>query len=131
MTNVRARQSGITFLGFIIILAVVGFFAFLGMKIFPAYSEYYNVVAAMEQIRREPGTARWSPAEIMTSLEKRMYINYVEEKNVSKRNFQLKRSGTGYVFSVKYERREPLLYNLDYVAKFDHTVMIGGKAGDN
>jgi hypothetical protein len=130
MTIVRSRQSGITLLGFIIVLAVVGFFAFLGMKLFPAYSEYYNVVSAMEQIAREPGSSRWSPAEILTSLEKRMYINFVDEKYVNKRSFQIKRSGTGYTLSVKYERREPMLYNLDYVAKFERTVHIGTNSSD-
>ena len=52
MTILRSRQSGITLLGFIIVLAVVGFFAFLFMKLYPAYYEYYNVVSAMEAIKR-------------------------------------------------------------------------------
>ena len=131
MTIVRSRQSGISFLGFIIILAVAGFFAYLFMKIYPAYYEYYNVVSAMEAIKREPAVARWSPAEILLSLEKRMYINYVEEKNVNKRSFQIKRAGAGYTLSVKYERREPLIYNLDYVAKFERTVQLGTGLGTN
>lgn len=130
MSIVRARQSGITLLGFIIVLAVVGIFAFVGMKLFPAYSEYYNVVSAMEQIAREPGSARWSPAEILTSLEKRMYINFVDEKFVNKRSFQIKRAGNGYTLSVKYERREPMVYNIDYVAKFERTVQIGTSVSD-
>jgi hypothetical protein len=128
MSIVRARQSGITLLGFVIVLAVAGIFAFVGMKLFPAYSEYYNVVSAMEQIAREPGSARWSPAEILTSLEKRMYINYVDERFVNKRSFQIKRAGSGYTLSVKYERREPMVYNIDYVAKFERTVQIGANS---
>jgi hypothetical protein len=127
----RQRQSGISLLGFVIILAVAGFFAFLFMKLYPAYYEYYNVVSAMEQIKREPAAARWSPAEILASLEKRMYINYVDEKFVNKRSFQIKRAGTGYTLSVRYERREPLLYNLDYVAKFERTVQLGTGLGQN
>lgn len=130
MSIVRARQSGITLLGFVIVLAVAGIFAFVGMKLFPAYSEYYNVVSAMEQIAREPGSARWSPAEILTSLEKRMYINFVDERFVNKRSFQIKRAGNGYTLSVKYERREPMVYNIDYVAKFERTVQIGTSVSD-
>lgn len=131
MTIVRSRQSGITLLGFIIILAVAGFFAFLFMKLYPAYYEYYNVVAAMEAIKREPAAARWTPAEILKSLEKRMYINYVDEKFVNKSSFKIKRSGTGYTLSVKYERREPVVYNIDYVAKFERTVQLGTGLGTN
>lgn len=131
MTIVRSRQSGITLLGFLIVLAVLGVFAFIGMKLFPAYTEYYNVVGAMEAVAREPGSARWSPAEIISSLQKRMYVNYVNEKYVNKRSFVLKRSGNGYTLTVKYERREPMVYNLDYVAKFERTVQINGLTGDN
>ena len=36
----KRTQRGITLLGFIIVLAVVGFFAYVGMKLFPMYSEY-------------------------------------------------------------------------------------------
>ena len=130
MAIVRSRQSGITLMGFIIVLAVVGIFAFIGMKLFPAYSEYYNVVSAMESIAREPGSARWTPAEILASVEKRMYVNYVDEKYVNRRSFQIKRAGNGYTFAVKYERREPMVYNLDYVAKFERTVQIGTNSSD-
>ena len=129
MTIVRSRQSGISLIGFLIILIVLGFFAFLFMKLYPAYYEYYNVVGAMEAIKREPAAARWSPAEILTSLDKRMYINYVDEKFVNKRSFTIKRAGTGYTLSVHYERREPLIYNLDYVATFDLTVQLGTNLG--
>jgi hypothetical protein len=130
MSIVRSRQSGITLMGFVIVLAVAGIFAFVGMKLFPAYSEYYNVVSAMEQIAREPGSTRMSPAEILSSLEKRMYVNYVDEKFVNKRSFQIKRAGTGYTLTVKYERREPMVYNIDYVAKFERTVQIGTSSSD-
>lgn len=130
MTTLRERQSGISLMGFIIVLAVVGFFAYLGMKIFPAYSEYYNVISAMEQIAREPGAARWSPNDILNSLDKRLYISYVNEAHVNKRSFQIKKSGNGYLLTVKYEVREGLIYNLDYVAKFERTVKVGTNSSD-
>lgn len=130
MAIVRSRQSGITLLGFVIVLAVVGIFAFIGMKLFPAYTEFYNVVSAMEQLAREPGSARMAPGEILASLEKRMYVNYVDERFVNKRSFQIKRVGNGYSLSVKYERREPMVYNIDYVAKFERTVQIGTSTSD-
>lgn len=131
MNNVRARQSGITLIGFIMVMAVVGFFAFLFMKLFPAYNEFYNVTSAMEAVAKEPGAGRMSPAAIFMSLEKRMYVNYVDRENVDKRAFQLKRAGAGYTLAVKYERRDSLIYNLDYVASFEHTVQVGTVPSDN
>lgn len=131
MNEIRRVQSGITLIGFLIVLIVLGFFAFLFMKLYPAYYEYYNVVTAMEAIKKEPAVARWSPADILKSLDKRMYINYVDEKFVNKRSFQLKKISGGYTLTVKYERREPVIYNLDYVAKFERTVQLGSNLGTN
>ena len=131
MKVLRARQSGISLVGFIIILGVVGVFAFLGMKIFPAYSEYYNVASAMEKLAREPGTARWTPADILGALDRQMGMNYVNEAHVNRRSFQIKRSGAGYTLAVRYEVRESLVYNLDYVAKFEKTVVLGSALAQN
>ena len=49
----KRTQRGITLLGFIIVLAVVGFFAYVGMKLFPMYSEYYSVKSALKGLANE------------------------------------------------------------------------------
>lgn len=131
MKTLRAGQSGISLIGFIIVLGVVGIFAYLGMKIFPAYSEYYNVVSAMEKLAREPGSARWTPGEILGALDRQLGMNYVNEAHVNRRSFQIKRAGNGYTVALKYEVREQLVYNLDYVAKFEKTVVLGSALGQN
>jgi hypothetical protein len=122
-------QRGITLLGFIIVLAVAAFFAFLGMKIGPAYLEYYNVLTAMKGVANEPGVAGWTPAQVKASLGKRMYVNYVNEKHVNMKHFEVKRKGGSATLRVYYEVREDLMYNLDYVATFDKTVNLV-RAGD-
>ena len=42
----KRTQSGITLIGFVVVLAVVGLFAYVGMKLFPMYSEFYGVKSA-------------------------------------------------------------------------------------
>jgi len=44
------KQSGITLIGFLILLIVVGFFAYAAMKLVPAYVEYFGVVKAMNTV---------------------------------------------------------------------------------
>jgi Tfp pilus assembly major pilin PilA len=51
------KQRGITLLGFIMVLAVAGFFLFLGMRLVPVYVEYYSVVTDLKAICKEPGVA--------------------------------------------------------------------------
>ena len=53
--SIRNRSRGITLIGFVMLLAVLGFFAYLAMRLVPMYIEYMGVVKAMEQVRAEPG----------------------------------------------------------------------------
>jgi hypothetical protein len=56
------KQSGLTVIGFIIVLSIALFVAFLGMKIAPLYMEYYAVVKAMNEMSEEKGNARRGPS---------------------------------------------------------------------
>lgn len=120
--NSSRFQRGITLLGFIIVLAVVGFFLFIGMKVGPAYLEYMNVVTAMKGVAAEPGVGTWSAAQVRQGLAHRLDINYVNDKHVNPQSFEIKKVGGSQTLRVHYEVREDLLYNLDYVATFDKTV---------
>ena len=37
----RRKQSGMTFASFVIVMAVVGFFLFIFINLFPMYQEYF------------------------------------------------------------------------------------------
>jgi hypothetical protein len=117
-------QKGITLLGFIVVLAIVGFFAFIIMRLFPVYSEYYGVLQAMKAIQVEPGVATMTPEKIKELLDRKFYISYVT--SVKRNNVKVSRKDGGYVLNVKYEVRGPLLYNLEYIASFDKTVKLAG-----
>lgn len=121
MSRLRA-QSGITLMGFIIVLAVVGFFAFLAMKLFPVYQEYYAVVSDMNGISAEAGSSNWSPAEIRQRLDRRFNVSYVESVKPEHIIVDTKNGN----LQIKYEVRRELMYNLDFVAKFDKTVKLKG-----
>jgi hypothetical protein len=113
------NQSGITLIGFLLILMVLGFFAFLGMRLFPVYIEYYGLRQAMKALAAEPGVATKTPEQIRSSLDTKLDFSYVT--NVKKNNVRVTRQGGNYLLNVRYEVRGPLVYNLEYIATFDHT----------
>ena len=47
----KSKQTGITLIGFLIILAVVAFFGYMAMKLVPSYVEFMGVKKAMNQMR--------------------------------------------------------------------------------
>jgi Tfp pilus assembly major pilin PilA len=115
-------QRGITLIGFMIVLALAGFAFLIGAKLFPMYTEFMAVKAAMVQVQNTPGSARLSPEQVWKILDRTFYTSYVE--SVKRTDMQLVRQN-GYFLRIAYEVRKPLVYNLDVVGKFEHSVELG------
>lgn len=114
--DMKRSQSGITLVGFIIVLGVAGVFIYMGMKVIPMYTEYYAVKQSLEGIAKEPGVADETPARIKDMFFRRMNINYSE--NVKPADIKVVRKDAGYLVTVDYEVRKPLIANLDVVGNF-------------
>ncbi|MCW8927127.1 MAG: DUF4845 domain-containing protein [Xanthomonadales bacterium] len=121
--RVHRKQGGLTLIGFVIVLAMVIFVAFIGMKIAPIYMEYYSVVSAMNGVASERGSANLSPFDVRVKVLNRLYVSYSAE-NVKEQHIKLSRSSQGVTLRVAYEVRKPVIGNLDVVAKFDRTVRL-------
>ncbi len=116
------KQGGLTLIGFIIVLAITIFVAFIGMKIVPIYMEYYSVVSAMNGVAAERGSARLSPYDIRVRILNRLYVSYSDD-NVKEKDIKLTRKN-GVYLRIAYEVRKPVIGNLDVVAKFDRSVRL-------
>jgi hypothetical protein len=112
----KRTQRGMTLIGFLIVLAVVGVFAYMGMKLIPMYSEYYGVKQALQGLAAEPGIASKDPAKIKDLFFRRLYISYAD--NIKPEHVKIERKDAGYLMTVNYEVRKPLIANLDVVGKF-------------
>lgn len=113
----KRTQGGMTLVGFIIVLGVAGLFIYMGMKVIPMYSEYYSVKQALAGLENEPDIASESPAKIKDLFFRRLYISYAE--TVKPEHVKIVREDSGYLITVDYEVRKPLIYNLDVVGKFN------------
>ena len=111
----------------LVVLAVVGFAAYVGMKLFPMYQEYYSVRSAMKGLANEPGVADMDPAKVQDLFFRRLYINYSE--NVKPQNVKFERTEGGWKMRVNYEVRRPLVGNLDVVGRFDSTQELTRRGG--
>ena len=123
----KRKQSGLSLVGFLVVLGVVGFAAYVGMKLFPMYQEYYSVQSAMKGLANEPGVADMDPAKDQDLFFRRLYINYSE--NVKPQNVKFERMEGGWKMRVNYEVRRPLVGNLDVVGKFDKTQELTRRGG--
>ncbi|HEY6984731.1 MAG TPA: DUF4845 domain-containing protein [Rhodanobacteraceae bacterium] len=116
------KVRGITFIGFLMMLCIVGFFAYIVMRLLPVYVEYFGVLKAMEMVKNEPGSAQRSIDEIRREMSLKFDTQYVDENDVPPQAIQLKREGGGATLRIAYEKRVPFVYNIDLVASFDKSV---------
>ena len=123
----KRKQSGLSLVGFLVVLAVVGFAAYVGMKLFPMYQEYYSVRSAAKGLASEPGVGDMEPSKIQDLFFRRLYINYSE--NVKPQNVKFERTEGGWKMRVNYEVRRPLVGNLDVVGRFDSTQELTRRGG--
>ena len=118
------RQQGITLMSFVFVLVVVSFFAVVVMKLFPMYSEFNNLKGVMQAFAAQPNSASLTPTQVMSDLDRRFNIAYVE--SVKREHVKIVRSGRETQLTIAYEVRKPLFFNLDIVGKFENTVTLGG-----
>ena len=123
----KRKQSGMTLIGFVVVLGVVGLFAYVGMKLIPMYAEYYAVKQAMNGLASEPGIADQDPAKIQDLFFRRLYISYAE--NVKPEHVEVKRIDNGWEMKVNYEIRKPMIANVDVVGKFSATKHLTRRGG--
>jgi hypothetical protein len=123
----KRSQQGITFISFILILALIFFFGFIGMRLFPVYSEYYSAVNDIKAVVQTPGADKESMEKIRDHLYRRFQISYVENIDLQK-HVKMFKDQDGKVLKLQYEVRRPMMYNLDFVAKFDRTFPLTDRA---
>jgi hypothetical protein len=121
----KRSERGITLIGFVVILALVGVLAYLGMKVFPIYEQFFSVRSAMKGVASEPGVGQMDPAKIRDLFFRRLYVNYADE-DLKAENVKVERKDNGYNLTVNYEVRRPLVADLDIVGTFNETQALNG-----
>jgi len=118
------QQQGVTGIGWLIILGLIAFFVFIGLRLFPIYMENFNVVTSLKSLEKEPQVTKRSKADVQTLIMKRFQINDV--KNATRKDVSVsKRSGVLLV-SVKYDVKTKLFGPLSLIAEFDESVEVIG-----
>jgi Tfp pilus assembly major pilin PilA len=125
----KTKQSGVTLIGFLVILMVVGFFGYMAMKLVPAYSEYGGVVKAMNGVASEGGGSQ-SLDGIRRDLMYKFSMQYVDDNTVTPADITITRnSGGASTLNVSYDKDIPFMYNIDFLVHFSKSVPLQGNVG--
>lgn len=109
------RQTGISSIGWLIVLAIVGFCLTALLKVGPLYLDNYFVASAVESLGREDLHSK-DIYEIRRKLDNEFTVNNV--RDITANDIQIVRESSRTVVKVDYERRVPFMGNIDVVVKF-------------
>jgi hypothetical protein len=121
------RQRGLSLLGMIVVLALLGFFGILAAKLVPSYIEYASVrkiFSAMEKNGETSGT----PNDIRRAYDRRNAIEDV--RNVSGRDLEIRNEGGENVVSVDWSVKVPLIANISACIDFSVSTAPEGAGSD-
>jgi hypothetical protein len=121
----KSRQNGITLIGFLVILAVVGFFGYMAMKLVPAYAEYMGVVKSMKEVASS-GTNGKTLTEMRRDLMFKMNFQYVDDATIKPGDVRIVRKPSGNALEVAYDKVVPFLYNIYFLLHFQKDVALVG-----
>ena len=117
MTFARS-QKGMGLLGWLILLTVVGFFASIAFKMFPHYMDNMALEKAIQSVETDKALGVTTPQEFRMHIVKSMQINSIRDLDLDKA-MDVKIENNEFRVHLKYEKREPIIQNLDLVARFD------------
>lgn len=125
MINKRANARGMTLISFIIVLAVGGFMLFIVSRLYPTYKEYVRASRVILDTVKPMDPKTTDQYKIREALEDALARKQIVNIKVN-RNIRIVRTPEGYKkVRLYYEVRQPLIYNLHYIAKFDRYYPIG------
>ena len=117
------NESGLTLIGFLIVLCVTLFFAYAGMRVIPMYLEYHALGNAMEVLRKDPTSKSLPPGKIKNKIQMSLWASYASN-NIKHEHMHISKKSDGVNVRVKYEVRKPFLANIDIIAMFDRSVVL-------
>ena len=117
MTLARS-QKGMGLLGWLILLSVVAFFASVAFKIFPHYMDNMALEKAIMSVETDKALGVTNVHDFRMHIVKSMQVNSIRDLNLDDA-MDVKIENNEFRVHLKYEKREPIIQNLDLVARFD------------
>jgi hypothetical protein len=127
--SMRSKQTGVTLIGWIILLIPVAIVAYAGIRLTPVYLNYMKVARTLEQVKSEfKGGDAGNAAAIRTAVEKHLNIESVDYPDI--KDIKITRDGKTWVVSASYDDQAPLFANMFILVTFDKSVTLGGGGGE-
>ena len=115
------KQRGMSVTALFLILAVVGIFSLVAIKIIPIYMENGQIVSAMSRLVEKSRQNEMSVAEVRKSLRSRFSIENIKVIDEDYVDIEIQSNGDLLLY-VEYEDRTNLFGNVDLIVSFEEEI---------
>ncbi len=112
----RARQQGVTMFGCLVIAILIVVVAIGGMKVAPAYIEYFAVKKAIASITASGELRNSTVADVRKAFDRRAIIDDV--RVISGADLDVSKEGGEVVISFSYPKKIRLFGNVSLLIEF-------------
>ncbi|HVK54371.1 MAG TPA: DUF4845 domain-containing protein [Burkholderiales bacterium] len=113
------RERGLGAIGLVLLLAMGGFVAIVGIKLFPIYMEYFAIKRALVATAQSAETRSGSVAELRRAIDRRFMVDDI--KVITAADVDVAKSAGGAELSVSYSAKVPLFANASACLDFEVT----------
>jgi len=111
-------QKGLSMLSWVMVLALVAFFASTAFKMLPHYFDYMSMDKIISAVESDQATEVRTVRDFYSHVRKGMDVNGIRDLNLEEA-MKVVIENNEFKVNLNYEKREPLIRNLDLVANFD------------
>ena len=104
------------FAGVLLLLIAIVFVAIIGMKMVPAYIEYFTIRNAVTAITQSGQLRNATVADVRKAFDSRANIDDITA--VRPGDLEITKDGNEVVVAFAYEKKIPLFYNISVVIDF-------------
>lgn len=121
MLNALPRQQrGFSKIGLVFMLVVLVSVLTIGLKILPVYIDHNFVRGVAETLLESGRASSMTQAEVREELAASMRVNNVRDFDLD--SITTSRANGASAISITYERRVPLVANIDVILSFDDQI---------
>ncbi len=115
------RQRGMSIIGMLLLLVLIGMVALIAMQVIPMYVQYYSIKSTIESVRKE-SVGSMSREEIQRAIQKRFDIGYVS--NVQAKDLNIRNDRRGKILDLVYQDERKLIEGLYVTLKVNESILL-------
>jgi Tfp pilus assembly protein PilE len=120
--SMRQGQRGMTFIGLLCILALVGVIGYAGIRLVPVYLNYMKIARTLEVTAAEVKGDNPDPGNIRRILERHWTVE--DPTALDLKDIEITKDDSGVSMHVAYDDTVPYVGNVSLSVHFDKTVKV-------